>query len=82
MFASSGEMTPPCGVPSDVSKYCIPSITPAFNHARTCRRMVGNVFNLLSSASWSMRSKHLAISASSTYFCFCLIAMNIAAIAS
>jgi len=82
MFASSGDITPPCGVPSDVENNCFPSITPAFNQARTCRRMVGNVFNFMSSASWSMRSKHLAISASSKYFGFALIAKNIASIAS
>lgn len=75
-------LTPPCGVPSDVGNNCFLSITPALSHPRTCRRMVGDVFNFLSSASWSMRSKHLEMSASSTNFGLHLILRNIASIAS
>lgn len=82
ILASSGEMTPPCGVPSSVGNNCCGSITPAWSHALIWRRKSGNVFNFLSSASWSILSKHLAMSASSTYFCLYLIALNIAPIAS
>lgn len=44
--------------------------------------MVGDVFNFISSASWLMRSKHFAISASNTYFGLSLIALYICPIAS
>src|ERR687886_1343771 len=44
--------------------------------------MVGNVFSFLSSVSWSIRSKHLAMSASSKYLALYLIELNIASIAS
>jgi hypothetical protein len=76
MFASNGEIVPPCGVPSDVGNSLEPSITPAFNQARTCRRMVGDVFIFLSSASWLMRSKHFEISASSTYLALAFTTLN------
>ena len=82
MFASNGEITPPCGVPSDVGNNCSPSITPAFSQLLIWRRIVGDVFSFLSSASWLMRSKHLAMSASSTYLALHLIALNIESIAS
>lgn len=75
-------MTPPCGVPSDVGNNCFPSITPAFSQARICLCKVGKVFNFFSSCSWSILSKHLAISASSTNLGLYLIALNIASIAS
>src|SRR4051812_25836061 len=41
MLESSGEMTPPCGVPADVAIHCPLSIKPAASHCRssftTCR---------------------------------------------
>jgi len=91
MLASSGEITPPCGVPSSVGlisffclrlAYPLQSTTPAFNQDLINRLMVGNVFNLCSSASWLMRSKHLAMSASSTYFGFLQMLACIATIPS
>src|SRR6516164_5384950 len=37
MFASSGEATPPCGVPTSGRVTSPPSITPAFSHLRIKR---------------------------------------------
>ena len=35
MFESSGEITPPCGVPATVARHCPSSITPAASHCRS-----------------------------------------------
>ncbi len=58
------------------------SITPAFNHARICLRIVQVVFNFSRSAEWSILSKHFAISASRTHLGLYLMLLNIASIAS
>src|ERR1035438_662228 len=42
MFASSGEITPPCGVPTLVSDHWPSSDTPAFNHFWIRRTMRGS----------------------------------------
>jgi hypothetical protein len=36
MLANSGEMTPPCGVPSDVAVNTLWSMTPDFSQAFIC----------------------------------------------
>ncbi len=75
-------MTPPCGVPSSVGYHTFLSITPAFNLARICLRIGDVVFSFSMSALWSILSKHLAMSASSTHLGLCLILTNMAPIAS
>ncbi len=81
-FASNGEITPPCGVPSFVAHQFLPSITPAVSQARICLRKIDEVFTFVNSASWPILSKHLAMSASRTHLAFLLIAEHIASIAS
>jgi len=82
ILASRGEITPPCGVPSVVGNSVPPSMTPARSQARMARLSVGKVWSFLSNSSWLMRSKHLAISASSTYFGLDLMASKMALMAS
>lgn len=67
-LASKRRITPPCGVPTPSVKVRVRFfITPAFNHVAICRLWPRG---FVSSASWSMVSKHLQISASCTYLPF------------
>ena len=69
MLQSNGEIGDPCGVPDSMSEYTPPSMIPArsqlrssFNIARSeTRRSIRAI-----SASWSISSKQLLMSASST----------------
>src|SRR5579862_2703556 len=54
MFASNGEMTPPCGVPASVSLTVPSSITPASNHCR-------NNFNTLRSETRSFTNSIIGL---------------------
>ena len=60
MLASSGEITPPCGVPASVSLTVPSSITPA---SATCRSSFSTLRSEIRSStitisfSWSMLSK-------------------------
>jgi hypothetical protein len=81
-LASSGEATPPWGVPSAVGNSCPPSMIPASSQPFTARRRVGKVDSFSSSAPWLMRSKHLAMSASRTYLGLRRMTMRIMEIAS
>ena len=75
-------MTPPCGLPREVSSTVFPSMTPAVNHPLIRCRIRGNVASFSRSGSCAMLSKHPAISASRTYLSFLQVASKIAAIAS
>ena len=59
-----------CLLRSEGVLHCRP---PRLSQALICRLTVGLAWSFLSKASWSMRSKHLAISASSTHLGFWLI---------
>src|SRR6266487_4364089 len=72
MLASRGEMTPPWGLPRSVPSRRPSTSTPAFSH---CRRSLSTLrsdtrFSTSSiSFSWSMVSKNLWMSISTTYRC-------------
>src|SRR5580658_2502881 len=67
MFAKSGEITAPCGVPTFVSDHSPSSDTPAFSHFWISRSILGSPTRLWSNCSrcpWSRLSKKPRISAS------------------
>src|ERR1700676_281547 len=73
MFAKSGEITAPCGVPTFVSDHSPSSDTPAFNHFWISRSILGSPTRLWSNCSrcpWSRLSKKPRISASRIQFTF------------
>ena len=76
MFARSGLIPAPCGVPSNVSRHSRPSNTPARSHrsiSRSRRRSATRCATIRSIHSWSTESKKLRMSASSTQFPYCVI---------
>src|SRR6266849_4837669 len=71
MFASRGEATPPCGVPTSGRITSPSSITPAFSHLpirRITRRSPTRCSTKRINHSWSTASKNPAMSASNTQF--------------
>src|SRR5262249_31949050 len=70
MLASNGEMPPPCGVPAVVENNSSPSITPASSHPLITRPSFGLVLSFANNTARSIRSKHLARSASKTHLGF------------
>ncbi len=70
-WPATGEITAPCGVPTFVSDQLPSSDTPAFNHFRISRSILGSAtrcWTNFSSHSWSRLSKNPRMSASSTQF--------------
>src|SRR6266436_4591202 len=71
MFASKGEATPPCGVPTSGRVTSPSSMTPAFSHLRIkriTRRSPARCSTKRINHSWSTASKNPAMSASNTQF--------------
>ena len=67
---SSGEITPPCGVPADVVRTAPSSMTPASSHclsSLSTRRSEIRFDNNSMSRSWSIASKNPWMSASTTW---------------
>ena len=68
-FASSGEITPPCGVPVSGWRTTPFSITPAFSHLPINRSNAPSLTRWLSTSRslvWSTESKNFSMSASNT----------------
>ena len=71
MFAKSGEITAPCGVPSVPPVHAPSSMTPAFSHlatSRSTRRSPIRCSRNRIIQSWLMQSKKDRMSASRTQF--------------
>src|SRR2546427_10719 len=72
MFASIGEITPPCGVPSVTSRREPFSRTPAFSHLSIIRRITPSVTRwsrMARSSECGIESKYLRTSTSITQYC-------------
>src|ERR1700757_3479308 len=71
MFASNGEITAPCGVPTLVSDHCPSSDTPAFSHFWINRSILESAIRRSTNStsfSWLMLSKKPRMSASKIQF--------------